>query len=95
MGRYCSEGAAFGGTPCPAGFTTDSSGAKSFNECGCPEGTYYYYYKEAASRDAGTIICEPCNQDMNCTVAGLSLATVPLRPSEPSGPNFGQLKFQN
>jgi hypothetical protein len=40
VGRYCSEGAAIGGSPCPTGFTTDGLGAKSSDECGCREGTY-------------------------------------------------------
>ena len=35
VGRYCSEDAAIGGSPCPTGFTTNGLGAKSSNECGC------------------------------------------------------------
>ena len=75
VGRYCSEGAAMGGSPCPQGFTTNGRGAKSSDECGCREGTY-----ESTAAGAG-ITCELCNKDMNCTRTGLSLATVPLRPS--------------
>jgi hypothetical protein len=75
VGRYCPEGAAIGGSPCPTGFTTDGLGAKSSDECGCREGTY-------ESIAAGTgITCELCNEDMNCTRIGLALATVPLRPA--------------
>ena len=75
VGRYCSEGAAIGGSPCPTGFTTNGRGAKSSDECGCREGTYE---STAAGAD---ITCELCNEDMNCTRTGLVLATVPLLPS--------------
>ena len=73
VAQYCPEGAL--PTRCPIGFTTDGRGAKSRDECGCPSGTY-----EIAAAGAGRS-CEPCNDDMNCSRIGLTLATVPLLPS--------------
>ena len=75
VGRYCSEGAAIGGSPCPTGFTTNGLGAKSSDECGCRKGTY------ESTATGADITCELCNEDMNCTRTGLALATVQLLPS--------------
>ena len=74
VGEYCTEGATLGAR-CPVGFTTDGAGAKSADQCGCPTGTY-----DSAAAD-GAISCELCNDHMDCTRTGLTLATVPLLPS--------------
>jgi hypothetical protein len=74
VGEYCTEGATLGAR-CPVGFTTHGAGAKSPNECGCPEGTY----NSAAAADDSS--CEPCIDHMDCTRTGLTLATVPLLPA--------------
>ena len=78
IAEYCPEGATIG-TRCPissngAPLGTNGRGAKSRDECGCPTGTY--------NVDGGLgFVCKPCNDDMDCTRTGLTLANVPVRPS--------------
>ena len=75
VGEFCPAGSAVG-IPCPLGSTTEDRGAESSDECGCPAGTY------ATPATQDEINCEPCKaDDMLCPRTGLTLATVPLRPS--------------
>ena len=74
LGEYCPEGSVIG-TPCPLGSTTEGNGATSYDDCGCPAGTF-----DTAAEDE--ISCEPCDDDhMLCARTGLTLATAPLPSS--------------
>ena len=73
VGEYCPVDSVVG-TPCPTGSTTEGRGAKSPSACGCPAATY-----DATAGDE--IDCQPCTDDMQCTLVGLNLATVHLAPS--------------
>ena len=74
VGEYCPEGSVIG-APCPLGYTTEGNGAVSYDDCGCPAGTF-----NTAAEDE--ISCKPCdNDEMLCARTGLTLATVPLPPS--------------
>ena len=74
VGEYCPEGSVVG-IPCPLDSTTEGNGAASYHDCGCPTGML-----DTAAEDE--ISCERCDDDhMFCARTGLTLATLPLRPS--------------